>query len=239
MKIIINQDKNASETEITVKCCKVDADILEILSYISLAGNSIAGKLGDEICIIELGDILYFESVNDRVFFYTEQNSYETQTKLYQFEERLSNTPMIRISKSVIANLKKLRSIKPEKNGRFTAMLVNGAGKTDALITAKFIFPLLVTLLICNFIMIFSWRIGSSLTETWIRRLICVTGTAFITPIIYIIFGTINGKIEPVRYFLICAAAIEIFTFIVYFIVDRVGTKAMIDKINDKLKQNK
>ncbi len=126
MKIVIIQDENAKETEITVTCRRIDAQIEEVLSYIGLTDNTVTGRLGEETCFIPLRDVLYFESVENKVFFYTEENLYEMSMKLYQLEEKLANTTFARISKSTIANLKKMRSIKPEKNSRLLATLVNG-----------------------------------------------------------------------------------------------------------------
>lgn len=126
MKIIIRQDDSVAETEITVVCRQIDAEIEQILSAISLIGNTVAGIHGDETCFIPLKDILYFESVENKVFFYTDGEMYETAVKLYQLEEKLQNSKFARISKSVLANLNKFHSIKPEKNSRLIATLVNG-----------------------------------------------------------------------------------------------------------------
>ncbi|MBQ4599567.1 MAG: LytTR family transcriptional regulator DNA-binding domain-containing protein [Clostridia bacterium] len=73
-----------------------------------------------------MSEILYFETVDRKVFFYTADSIYETVTKIYQLEEKLENTPFARISKTSVANLKKIRSIKPEANSRLCATLVSG-----------------------------------------------------------------------------------------------------------------
>ena len=126
MKIVIKQDETVGETEITIVCRQIDAEIEQILSAVSLTGNTIAGVRGDETCFIPLKDILYFESVENKVFFYTDGETYETSVKLYQLEEKFRNSKFARISKSMIANLDRFRSIRPEKNSRLTATLVNG-----------------------------------------------------------------------------------------------------------------
>lgn len=126
MKITIRQDENVSETEITIVCRQIDAETEQILSAISLIGNTVAGVRGEETCFVPLKDILYFEAVENRVFFYTDGETYETSVKLYQLEEKFRNSKFARISKSAIANLNKFRSIKPEKNSRLTATLING-----------------------------------------------------------------------------------------------------------------
>lgn len=64
--------------------------------------------------------------MDKRIFFYTEDGVFESSAKLYRLEEKLENTLFSRISKSVIANLRKVRSIKPEENSRLLATLSNG-----------------------------------------------------------------------------------------------------------------
>jgi len=126
LKIMIRQDESVAETEITVVCRQLDERLEEILATISLIDNTVTGRRGDETCFIPLKEILYFESVDNKVFFYTDGEMYEMSAKLYQLEEKLQNSKFARISKSTIANLNKFRSIKPEKNSRLTATLVNG-----------------------------------------------------------------------------------------------------------------
>ena len=126
MKITIQQDENVAEAEITVVCRRLDSKLEEILSYISLIDNTVTGTKNGETFFIPLSEILYFETVDRKVFFYTADSIYETVTKIYQLEEKLENTPFARISKTAIANLKKIRSIKPEANSRLCATLVNG-----------------------------------------------------------------------------------------------------------------
>jgi len=123
---MIRQDESVAETEITVVCRQLDERLEEILATISLIDNTVTGRRGDETCFIPLKEILYFESVDNKVFFYTDGEMYEMSAKLYQLEEKLQNSKFARISKSTIANLNKFRSIKPEKNSRLTATLVNG-----------------------------------------------------------------------------------------------------------------
>ncbi len=126
MKLIIKQDENAEETEIIIVCRYLDSEIEEIISSISFADNTVTGKREGETYFIPIKEILYFESVDSKTFFYTDNFVYETTLRLYQIEEKLKNTVFARISKSVIANLKKMRSIKPEKNNRLCAVLTNG-----------------------------------------------------------------------------------------------------------------
>ncbi len=126
MKINIMHDPNIIEPEITVKYGYLDNELEDVISYISLADNRMAGNLNGETHFVRISDILYFETVDRKVFFYTTDKTFETKMKIYQIEEKLKNTPFLRISKSVIANLKKVKCINSESYSRLCATLVNG-----------------------------------------------------------------------------------------------------------------
>lgn len=126
MKITIEHDAGIAEPEITVKYGYLSSELEDILAYISLADNRMAGSLNGETYFIKTADILYFETVDRKVFFYTEENTFETKTKIYRIEETLLNTPFTRISKSTIVNLRKIKCINPEKHSKLCATLTNG-----------------------------------------------------------------------------------------------------------------
>lgn len=125
MKITVKQDPKINETEITITCREIDTDLETIISNLSLIDNTAAGKIDGETYFIPMTDIFYFETVDSKTFFYTGDKVFELSAKLYQLEEKLIHTPFVRISKSVIVNLKKVESIKPEENSRLTAKLSN------------------------------------------------------------------------------------------------------------------
>ena len=60
------------------------------------------------------------------MFLYTAKDTFETKARIYQLEEKLSGTPFARVSKSAIVNLKKVRSITPEKHSKLIMTLLNG-----------------------------------------------------------------------------------------------------------------
>lgn len=69
--------------------------------------------------------IYYIESVDKRSYVYTKENCYETKYRLYELEEVLSAN-FFRCSKAMIINLRKIKSVKGELNGRMNAELLNG-----------------------------------------------------------------------------------------------------------------
>ncbi len=73
-----------------------------------------------------LTEIYYFESVDERTFVYAKSKVYECDEKLYEIEAKMGTHGFARISKSTIVNIRKIREIKPQLNGRFEALLDNG-----------------------------------------------------------------------------------------------------------------
>lgn len=125
MKVTIIEDPNINETEISIVCAKMTDELKDIISNIAAVGLTFAGKKESETFFIPIKDIFYFESVDGNIFFYTENDTYEATAKLYEIEEKLKKLQFARISKTVIANLDKMLSIKKAESSRLIATLVN------------------------------------------------------------------------------------------------------------------
>ena len=69
--------------------------------------------------------IYYIESVDKKTFIYTKEECFETKYRLYELEEILSNN-FLRCSKAMICNIRKIKSVKSDFNGRMNAELLNG-----------------------------------------------------------------------------------------------------------------
>ena len=125
LKLTIREDPNINETEVSVVCPKMTAEVEEIVANIGLIGQTFAGKKEGATFFIPASDIFYFESVDGNTFFYTEGETYEATARLYKIEESLQNLKFARVSKTVIANLRKMRCIMPAQNSRLVATLIN------------------------------------------------------------------------------------------------------------------
>lgn len=126
VKITVWEDPTREEAEICVTGPRESLD--EILAALAFVGETIAGRAGEELAVVPLASVYYFETVDDRLFFYTAEETYECPARLKAIEERLAGTPLpfARISKTAIANLSRMKSIRPEKNSRLVATLKNG-----------------------------------------------------------------------------------------------------------------
>lgn len=126
MKINIDQSNAYDEVEISIKCKTIDENLEKLISTLRLFNSTISGKKDEKIYIIKLEDIMYFDTVDERVFIYTEEGVYETVLRLYEIEERFAETSMMRVSKSAVLNIKKISYVSPLLNGRIEAVLQNG-----------------------------------------------------------------------------------------------------------------
>lgn len=126
MKITVETDKNITETEIHIKCSQIDESLKEIIASLSLDDCKFVGYLDNEAYFVSLNEILYFEVVDGETFFYTNGKIYESVLKLYKIEESIQNTSFARISKTTIANLRKMTSIKKAEHSRLVATMVSG-----------------------------------------------------------------------------------------------------------------
>lgn len=126
MKITIEQSEDFNEVEINIKCHSLDERLENLISTIQLYGSSISGRKDNKTYFLKMEEILYFDTVDEKVFIYTNDSVYETNLKLYALEERFEGTSIIRVNKSTILNLMKVESVSPLLNGKIEAQLQNG-----------------------------------------------------------------------------------------------------------------
>ncbi len=125
MKItILDKENSMEEDEVIVKCDSIDESILRLLNALKHGKDKLSLYKNSTIVLQDYSEILYFESVDDRVFAYTEKQVYESRLKLYQLEEELPSN-FLRASKAVIVNINKIDNLAPDFSGRIEATLSN------------------------------------------------------------------------------------------------------------------
>lgn len=126
IRLKINESKDFTDTEIIINCPEVDENLSPLIHQINQMMFSVQGKKDGITYPLVTDHLLYIESVNDTAFLYTYEDVYESDKKLYEFEEQLKDTRFMRISKNFIVNTSKIESVKALVNGRFEAYLTNG-----------------------------------------------------------------------------------------------------------------
>ena len=105
MRLQIDEIPSIEETEIIIRCNKIDSKINRISNYIRTSYITINGKLDGENHIINLSDIYYFEAVENRVFAYVEKNVYEVNYKLQELTVMLAKTSFLQVARTIILNI--------------------------------------------------------------------------------------------------------------------------------------
>lgn len=126
MKTEVLMVKEKKDEKVTIECVAVTSEVQEILLYVQSKGREITGILDGTYTQLMLSDIFYFEALDEHVFAYTKDKVYEIKNRLYEVEERYQEIYFLRISKSIVVNLRKIQSITPALNARYMANLKNG-----------------------------------------------------------------------------------------------------------------
>jgi len=124
MNIEIREEKK--ELRVIIECRKADEQVFRLRTHLELFNNKLQAKTDSGICFINVKDALYFEAVDDKIFLYTEASVMEVRHRLYELEEMLSAKDFIRISKSVIVNINKIATLRPELNRTLLLAMCNG-----------------------------------------------------------------------------------------------------------------
>ena len=101
------------------------ADILNAMDLLENGSGGVAVMKDRSTFFCKLTQIYYIESVDKRTYVYTKGECYESRDRLYELEEKLGMY-YVRISKSMIVNLRKIRNVSAEPGGRMVAVLLNG-----------------------------------------------------------------------------------------------------------------
>ena len=126
MKVTILEKKADEEDELIVKCDYLDESLTKLINQFKTGKGKMNFYKDGKIVFVEPEEVLYFESVDDKVFAYTLDQALETKLKLYQLEEDYLPQEFLRANKAVIMNLNKVESLSPAFGGRFEATLKNG-----------------------------------------------------------------------------------------------------------------
>lgn len=126
MKIEIDIDEKYSDTEVLIRAAKLDADIEKLVAMMRMVNMQIGVRKGDETYLLDTEKILHIEAVDRRTFVYTEDETYESDLKLYEMERELLEHDFFRISKQSIVNIRMIRSLRSDINRKIRITLKNG-----------------------------------------------------------------------------------------------------------------
>ena len=126
MDVEIEQVGRERKEQVLIRCHAVTEEVREIAAFVKSRQGRLTGMKDSRQYEIAVSDIYYFESVDGKTFLYTKEKVYETAYRIYELESMLRSKNFLRVSKSMLLNLMKIRSIQSALNGRFAAVLLSG-----------------------------------------------------------------------------------------------------------------
>ena len=126
MDVEIEQVGRERKEQVLIRCHAVTEEVREIAAFVKSRQGRLTCMKDSRQYEIAVSDIYYFESVDGKTFLYTKEQVYETAYRIYELESMLRSKNFLRVSKSMLLNLMKIRSIQSALNGRFAAVLLSG-----------------------------------------------------------------------------------------------------------------
>lgn len=136
MEIKIFKITKEQPEQLEIRCHEITEQVREIVTFVKSRQGQLNGIIEGKQYEIPVLDIYYIEAVDNKVFIYSAKKVYETRQRLYELESALKEKYFLRVSKALLLNLMKVKSIKPAVNGRFTAILQSGE---EIIISRKYV----------------------------------------------------------------------------------------------------
>jgi DNA-binding LytR/AlgR family response regulator len=126
--MILKLEQNAAKNDIEILITyPVKNKIVErIVSLIKSVDTQIECYSDDIVKLVNVSDIYYIESVDNKTIVFCEKGNYQIRKRLYQVYDELADNGFVQISKYCIMNINKLEEIKTLANSHLEAVLSNG-----------------------------------------------------------------------------------------------------------------
>jgi len=126
MRLILNERPEMEKPEVTIAYSEMTASVKRVADFVRSVEQTILCKKDEEECSVPVGDIFYIESVDKKTFVYCEKEVYMCSLRLYEIEKMVEKAGFVRVSKSTILNIERLKGVKTLVNSRLEAILSNG-----------------------------------------------------------------------------------------------------------------
>ncbi|MCR4851066.1 MAG: LytTR family transcriptional regulator [Lachnospiraceae bacterium] len=125
MKIDIQKITDGEES-VTIRYRELTSRMNRIIGILNDDENRIWGKADKESICVSLDEILYLESVDDKVFAYTGDRILKLEGTLSSFMMDNEEDVFFRCSKSMVINVNKVLSLKSLSSNRIDAVMEGG-----------------------------------------------------------------------------------------------------------------
>ncbi len=125
MNIDIARIKEGEES-ITIRYKEPNPTVERIIGILEGSNGKLWGRTDSGSVSIDLSDILYLESVDDKLFAYTTETVARIEGSLVSFMNEVRDENFFRCSKSMIINIGKVRALKSLSSNRIDATMDGG-----------------------------------------------------------------------------------------------------------------
>ncbi len=132
MKLNLFQDENLKEEKVDIHYTNMRPVIKQLIDTVNSERPTLSGRPADEDIddgeeiILDAKEIYYLDYVDRKLFAYTKDGVFRIMNTLANCEEMLWNYGFVRVSKSNLINIYKIKQLKPEVNMKVYASFDNG-----------------------------------------------------------------------------------------------------------------
>ena len=125
MRFIKTKEDNLEENYLELHYDKMDDETNAVISRLTDTLRYIEGAYEDKKVSVALADIFYIETVDRKTFAYTKDMCVEIKEALRDIIEEFSKIGFVRISKSSVVNLYKIKKLQGDINMRVIIYMKN------------------------------------------------------------------------------------------------------------------
>ena len=125
MRLIKTKEENVEENYLELHYDKLDEETVAVLDRLRDTLRYIEGNVDDKKVTVAVTDIFYFETVDRKIFAYTKDMCVEVKEALRDIIEEYSKIGFVRISKSAVVNIYKIKKLQGDLNMRVIIFLKN------------------------------------------------------------------------------------------------------------------
>nr|WP_297705307.1 LytTR family DNA-binding domain-containing protein [uncultured Butyrivibrio sp.] len=125
MRFVKTKEDNIEENYLELHYDEIDEETAAVLERLRPSLKYIEGTLDGKRLTLPLADMYYFETVDRKTFGYTKNSCVEVKETLQGIIDEYENVGFVRISKSSIVNLYKIKKLQGDMNMRTLIHLKN------------------------------------------------------------------------------------------------------------------
>ena len=125
MKLVKTREENLKENYLELHYDKLDEETNAVLDRLRDTLRYIEGTVDEKKVTVAVTDIFYFETVDRKTFAYTKDLCIEVKDALRDIIEEYSKIGFVRVSKSSVVNIYKIKKLQGDLNMRVIIFLKN------------------------------------------------------------------------------------------------------------------